>query len=192
MNKPVPPPAPEVPATEDPHEQRELEGQAAILDALPATVALINADGFIVSVNAAWREFAAANQLRSEDCAVGLNYLDICDTAHGADAAGCQRGRRRHTQGAARRGETLRAGVSMPQSARKTLVPAARLAHGGRRPERCRGHAHRRDGAAGRARAQQAGIRPPQCAAGDHGRRPNPGAGPPGSPVPDPGRPDAA
>jgi hypothetical protein len=71
--------------------QRELEGQAAILDALPATVALINANGFIVSVNAAWRAFAAANQLNAEGFAVGVNYLDICDAAVGAgraDAAG--------------------------------------------------------------------------------------------------------
>jgi PAS domain S-box-containing protein len=90
MNKHVLPPAPSAPDLPGPASvdaQRELEGQAAILDALPANVALINANGFIVSVNAAWREFAAANQLVSEACAVGVNYLDVCDAAHGADAA---------------------------------------------------------------------------------------------------------
>ncbi|MEP7302221.1 MAG: PAS domain-containing protein [Caldimonas sp.] len=55
--------------------------QAAILGALPANIALLDGQGVIVSVNAAWRQFADANALRDPGHAVGLNYLDACDAA---------------------------------------------------------------------------------------------------------------
>jgi diguanylate cyclase (GGDEF)-like protein/PAS domain S-box-containing protein len=58
--------------------------QAAILDALPAGIALLDDRGEIVSVNAAWTAFGAANGGYS--CR-GMNYLDICDAARGADAS---------------------------------------------------------------------------------------------------------
>ncbi|MEJ7930051.1 PAS domain-containing protein [Ramlibacter sp. AN1015] len=63
--------------------------QAAILNALPAEVALLDANGTIVSVNDAWRHVARNNGLRATDYGVGLNYLAICDAAaaHGTDEA---------------------------------------------------------------------------------------------------------
>ncbi|HEU5070909.1 MAG TPA: PAS domain S-box protein [Verrucomicrobiae bacterium] len=67
--------------------QRHLaETQVAILNALPAHVALLDSQGFIVSVNDSWRRFAGANDLQGEQCGVGQNYLVICDVATGACA----------------------------------------------------------------------------------------------------------
>ena len=55
--------------------------QAAILDALPATVALVDAEGNIVSVNDRWGAFAATNGCGDLHCNVGVNYLDVCERA---------------------------------------------------------------------------------------------------------------
>jgi PAS domain S-box-containing protein len=55
----------------------------AILDAVPAHIALIDVRGVIVTVNAAWRAFAESNGYRSSDFGVGRNYLSICDEAAG-------------------------------------------------------------------------------------------------------------
>lgn len=66
---------------------QEFDRQAAILNALPAHIALLDALGFIVSVNQAWRQFAGANLFRRPDAGRGLNYLEVCDRALGDDAA---------------------------------------------------------------------------------------------------------
>lgn len=57
-----------------------------ILDALPAHIALIAADGTIVTVNEAWRRFAQENGFPGDAAAVGQNYLRTCDEAHGPGA----------------------------------------------------------------------------------------------------------
>ncbi len=57
--------------------------QATIIDALPANIALLDARGNIISVNAAWRRFAAENGLSSPDCGIGTNYLEVCDSSRG-------------------------------------------------------------------------------------------------------------
>ena len=49
-----------------------------ILDALPAHVALLDAQGAIIVVNRAWREFALLN-LFGGNAGVGENYLEVCD-----------------------------------------------------------------------------------------------------------------
>lgn len=67
--------------------QSEATKQAAILNALPANIVLLNNEGEIVLANGAWRRFGDANALRSPAHAVGLNYLDICDSAEGDDAS---------------------------------------------------------------------------------------------------------
>lgn len=66
---------------------QEADQQAAILNALPAHIALLDAQGFIVSVNQAWRHFAGTNRLQGPDIGAGLNYLEVCDRAQGDDAA---------------------------------------------------------------------------------------------------------
>jgi PAS domain S-box-containing protein len=62
--------------------------QAAVLNALPAHIALLDAHGTIVSVNEAWRQFGGTNVLQYPGNDVGLNYLEICEKAEGEGAAG--------------------------------------------------------------------------------------------------------
>lgn len=64
--------------------------QEAILNALPAHIALLDAQGRIISVNQAWRQFADANLLQAQAYGVGLSYLDICDNARGDTAVVAQ------------------------------------------------------------------------------------------------------
>src|SRR5450631_4445645 len=61
--------------------------QAAVLNALPAQIALLDTRGVIVSVNDAWRQFADANAFRAAGHGIGFNYLDVCDRARGHDAS---------------------------------------------------------------------------------------------------------
>jgi diguanylate cyclase (GGDEF)-like protein len=62
--------------------QSETAKQAAIHNALPAHIALLDAKGIIISVNDVWRRFDTANVLQgSPGYDVGRNYLKICDTA---------------------------------------------------------------------------------------------------------------
>jgi two-component system CheB/CheR fusion protein len=53
----------------------------AALDALPAHIAILDAAGNIVAVNAAWREFGAENALALAEDGVGSNYLVACRRA---------------------------------------------------------------------------------------------------------------
>lgn len=69
----------------------EATKQAAILNALPAHIALLDPQGYIVSVNEAWRQFANVNVFQSPGYGVGLNYLEICDRAQGRRSAEAQR-----------------------------------------------------------------------------------------------------
>jgi PAS domain S-box-containing protein len=65
-------------------ELRQLaERQAAILDALPAHVALLDRSGRILSASRSWHDFAAANGVAAP-MAVGSSYFDFCrDTCDG-------------------------------------------------------------------------------------------------------------
>ncbi|MDQ3288320.1 MAG: EAL domain-containing protein [Pseudomonadota bacterium] len=74
-------------ASADRHVFREADRQAAVLNALPAHIALVDVHGQIISVNNAWREFASPHALQGSDCGLGLNYLDICDSAQGEHSA---------------------------------------------------------------------------------------------------------
>ena len=56
------------------------------VDALSAHVAILDADGTILSVNEAWRRFAGANGGQGQ-FAEGWNYLNTCDAATGRYAA---------------------------------------------------------------------------------------------------------
>lgn len=57
----------------------------AVLDAIPANIAILNGDGNIVRVNQAWIAFAGENGVSPESVAVGVNYLAACDAAAGPD-----------------------------------------------------------------------------------------------------------
>lgn len=53
------------------------------LDGLSAHIAILNKHGVIIGVNAAWRRFGDANQLTTPNYCLGMNYLEVCDTASG-------------------------------------------------------------------------------------------------------------
>lgn len=57
----------------------------AILDSLPAHIAVLNHTGTIIAVNRAWRDFARANAAAGGDVAEGANYLGVCDEATGEE-----------------------------------------------------------------------------------------------------------
>ncbi|MEO7775028.1 MAG: EAL domain-containing protein [Steroidobacteraceae bacterium] len=61
--------------------------QSAILNALPAQIALLDVQGRIISVNRVWRRSALHYSLASRDYGIGLNYLELCDGARGPDSA---------------------------------------------------------------------------------------------------------
>jgi len=65
-------------------DQRHFAGmRSAILDALPAHIALLDADGVIIAVNQSWRSFADTNGYHGVDFGVGQNYLRVCESASG-------------------------------------------------------------------------------------------------------------
>ena len=69
--------------TQEQLQQSENARQAAILNALPAHIALLDTMGIIISVNDRWRKFASANAMQGSGGGIGLNYLDVCDGARG-------------------------------------------------------------------------------------------------------------
>ncbi|HSM99258.1 MAG TPA: PAS domain S-box protein, partial [Gallionella sp.] len=60
--------------------------EGAILNVLPASIALLDPMGLITTVNESWRRFGRANALPGPGYGVGVNYLEICDSARGDDA----------------------------------------------------------------------------------------------------------
>jgi diguanylate cyclase (GGDEF)-like protein len=67
---------------------REAARQTAILNALPAHIALVDSQGVIVSFNQAWQTFAELNGLLIPGYGIGINYLDACDKAgEGSEAS---------------------------------------------------------------------------------------------------------
>ena len=68
-------------------ENLEQFGQA-VVDALAATIAVIEQDGTIRAVNEAWKRFARENRGSRDvtSTGVGVNYLEVCRKARGAFA----------------------------------------------------------------------------------------------------------
>jgi PAS domain S-box-containing protein len=61
--------------------------QAAILNALPPNIALLNERGKIVAVNESWKKFTLSNNLGLPNYGIGYNYLTIAEKATGVDKA---------------------------------------------------------------------------------------------------------
>jgi PAS domain S-box-containing protein len=53
----------------------------AVLDALTQHIAVLDEQGTIIAVNAAWRQFAVDNDMRAEGDGLGTKYLHACATA---------------------------------------------------------------------------------------------------------------
>jgi PAS domain S-box-containing protein len=73
--------------TSEEAQRASAETLTAILDALPAHIALIDSEGLILKVNRLWEVYAINNSPSGSIFGVGLNYLDICDRAGGRDAS---------------------------------------------------------------------------------------------------------
>lgn len=58
----------------------------ATVDALPAQIAILNAEGIIIATNKAWRDFLERFGDPTIEAAEGTNYLDVCDRVTGEDA----------------------------------------------------------------------------------------------------------
>ncbi len=57
-----------------------------VLDALPESVAILDNTGTILAVNERWRSFARENDLANPNFGVGVNYIEVCEQADGAEA----------------------------------------------------------------------------------------------------------
>jgi len=61
---------------------------AAILNAVPAHIALLDQDGVVIEVNQPWQRFADANTMDPGYRVVGTSYLGVCEGATGEGAEG--------------------------------------------------------------------------------------------------------
>ncbi len=61
--------------------------QAAILNALPPNIVLVNEKGKIIAVNESWKKFALANNLGVPQYGIGYSYLAIAEAATGINKA---------------------------------------------------------------------------------------------------------
>lgn len=63
------------------------ERLSIILNTLPANIALLDGNGYIIDVNDAWRNFADTNELAGSNYCIGDNYIDISKNAFGEEKA---------------------------------------------------------------------------------------------------------
>jgi two-component system, cell cycle sensor histidine kinase and response regulator CckA len=61
------------------HLERHVQSLDEVLDALPASLLILDGDGRILSGNARWHISARANGLLIDDAGIGSSYLDVCD-----------------------------------------------------------------------------------------------------------------
>ena len=63
---------------------------AAIIDALPAHVAVLDREGRVLSVSRSWHEFAAVSGIIPPG-PIGVSYFEFCATASPDSAPSCPR-----------------------------------------------------------------------------------------------------
>jgi len=73
-----------VPSVVDGYDVAALYGPA--VDTVPIMFAIVDDDGVILSTNETWSEFGRGNEIRTAPDALGVNYLDVADTADDATA----------------------------------------------------------------------------------------------------------
>ena len=62
----------------------------AVLNSLSAQIAILDESGVIIQTNQAWREFALENNIGIRPSTMGVNYLELCDSASGESAVGAR------------------------------------------------------------------------------------------------------
>lgn len=68
------------------HDELEqmLKTRQALINSLPAHIALLDNEGTIIDVNQQWRHYGEANEYAgNDDFGVGTNYINICETSRG-------------------------------------------------------------------------------------------------------------
>ncbi|MDX1608738.1 MAG: EAL domain-containing protein [Halofilum sp. (in: g-proteobacteria)] len=60
-----------------------LDTRQALINSLPAHIALLDGDGTIVDVNEQWRHFGEENDFGDDEFGVGHNYIQLCENAKG-------------------------------------------------------------------------------------------------------------
>jgi PAS domain S-box-containing protein len=102
------------------------------LDALSSHVAILNENGEIVAVNAAWHRFAASNGGDERTCGVGSNYLEVCVRAFlpEGDAEAAAEGIRKTIAGSPDE-FTLEYPCNSPEQRRWFLMKVTPFAEGG-------------------------------------------------------------
>lgn len=60
----------------------------ALINSLPAHIALLDSDGKIIDINEAWRHFGGQNNSNDPGFGIGMNYLAICEAATGQCSEG--------------------------------------------------------------------------------------------------------
>ncbi len=73
--------APQNPPSGEANQRHQAATQQAILNSLPAHIALLDSQGVIIAVNESWRRFAHEQSFQSPASGVGLNYLEVCTRA---------------------------------------------------------------------------------------------------------------
>jgi diguanylate cyclase (GGDEF)-like protein/PAS domain S-box-containing protein len=106
---------------------------AGTVDALAAGIAILDQYGTIIAVNRAWRQFARQNGLGLPQAGVGANYLAVCDSTVGTDAATAQAAaaRIRAVLDGSAAEPTLEYVMDSPQGARWYAMRATRFAGAG-------------------------------------------------------------
>ena len=54
-----------------------------VLNALSVHAVLLDAEGTIIGTNLGWREYGESNTPGDAPDTIGMNYLEVCDTAEG-------------------------------------------------------------------------------------------------------------
>lgn len=70
--------------------ERSLEARQALINSLPAHIALLDGEGEILDVNEQWRNFGRNNDISDAAFGVGMNYFAVCDNASGEWADGAR------------------------------------------------------------------------------------------------------
>ncbi|NBC14185.1 MAG: PAS domain-containing protein, partial [Gammaproteobacteria bacterium] len=114
-----------------------LRVRKALIDSLPAHIALLDAEGRIVDVNDQWRRFGEDNDYGDSDLGLGRSYLEVCEQAAGEraeEAPAVARGLRQVLD-AERESFSLESGASVVTSWSSFCAPApTRCSKRGYRP----------------------------------------------------------
>ena len=70
--------------------QHSLKMRYALIDSLPAHIAVMDNEGNIFDTNDQWRHFGIENDMRDEHLGLGSNYLVVCRNASGKDTEGAE------------------------------------------------------------------------------------------------------